>query len=166
LESKIISKIEEQNSNEIQSELQLSRELNKAVRREIETRWMEKMQTWKGVAQTEAVLIEGITTCDNPASPRRPMEGITIDGTAIPTTEEFLEGLISSGGMNYSQHVEIGLELVLAIVAMTYKRVRILVTQQPGQEDGAKAWLAGWRNRRNAKATRRIDLPRTLGYSR
>jgi hypothetical protein len=79
---------------------------------------MQRIQIWEGVAQTEAVPMEGITTCDNPPPPMRPMEGITIDGTAIPTIEEFSEGLISSGG-----------------------------------------------NRGNANATRRIDLPRTLGYS-
>jgi hypothetical protein len=32
------------------------------------------------------------------------MEGITIDGTAMPTIEEFSEGLISSGGLDDSRH--------------------------------------------------------------
>jgi hypothetical protein len=65
---------------------------------------MERMQIWEGVAQTEAVPMEGITTCDNPPSPMKPMEGITIDGIAMPTIEEFSEGLISSGGLDDSQH--------------------------------------------------------------
>jgi hypothetical protein len=65
---------------------------------------MERIQIWEGVAQTEAVQIEGIRTCDNPPSPMRPMEGITIDGTAMPTIEEFSEGLISRGGLDDSRH--------------------------------------------------------------
>jgi hypothetical protein len=36
----------------------------------------------------------------------RPMEGITIDGTAMPTIEEFSEGLISSGGIEETQKQE------------------------------------------------------------
>jgi hypothetical protein len=65
---------------------------------------MERIQIWEGVAQTEAVPMEGITTCDNPPSPMRPMEGNTINGSAMPTIEEFSDGLISSGGMDDSQH--------------------------------------------------------------
>jgi hypothetical protein len=103
-ENTIISKIEARKSDEIERELQLSRELNDAVRREIDRRWMERIQIWEGVAQTEAVPMEGITTCDNPPSPMRPMEGITIDGTAMPTIEECSEGLISSGGLDDSRH--------------------------------------------------------------
>jgi hypothetical protein len=91
-ENTIISKIEARKSDEIERELQLSRELNDAVRREIDRRWMERIQIWEGVAQTEAVPMEGITTCDNPPSPMRPMDGITIDGTAMPTIEEFRKG--------------------------------------------------------------------------
>jgi hypothetical protein len=60
---------------------------------------------------------------------------------------------------------QIGLELGLPIVAATYKRVGIMVTHPLGREDGAKQWVESGGNRRNAKATRRIDLPRTLGYS-
>jgi hypothetical protein len=100
----IISKIEARKSDEIECELQLSRELNDAVRREIDSRWMERIQTWEGVAQTEVAPREGITTNEIPASPMRPMEGITIDGTALPTIEEFSEGLISSGGLDDSRH--------------------------------------------------------------
>jgi hypothetical protein len=103
-ENTIISKIEARKSDEIERELQLSRELNEAVRRKIDRRWMERIQIWEGVAQTEAVPMEGITTSDNPPSPMRPMEGITIDGTAMPTIEEFSEGLISSGGLDDSRH--------------------------------------------------------------
>jgi hypothetical protein len=103
-ENTIISKIEARKSDEIERELQLSRKLNDAVRREIDRRWMERIQIWEGVAQTEAVPMEGITTCDNPPSPMRPMEGITIDGTAMRTIEEFSEGLISSGGLDDSRH--------------------------------------------------------------
>jgi hypothetical protein len=65
---------------------------------------MERIQIWEGVAQPEAVSMEGITTCDNPQSPMRPMEGITIDGTTMPTTEEFSEGLISNRRLDDSRH--------------------------------------------------------------
>jgi hypothetical protein len=83
------TKIEARKSDEIDRELQLSRELNDAVRREIDRRWIERIQIWEGVAETGAAPIEGITTNDNPGSQTRPMEGITIDGTARPTIEEF-----------------------------------------------------------------------------
>jgi hypothetical protein len=103
-ENTIISKIEARISDEIERELQLSRELNDAIRREIDRRWMKRIQIWEGVAQTEAVPMEGITTCDNPPSPMRPMEGITINGTTMPTIKEFSEGFISSGGLDDSRH--------------------------------------------------------------
>jgi hypothetical protein len=92
VESTIISKIEARKSNEVERELQLSRELNDAVRREIDRWWMERMQTWEGVAQTEAAPMEGITTSDNPASLTRPMEGITIDETRCQQSKNFRKG--------------------------------------------------------------------------
>jgi hypothetical protein len=49
-ENTIISKIEARKSDEIERELQLSRELNDAVRREIDRKWMERIQIWEGVA--------------------------------------------------------------------------------------------------------------------
>jgi hypothetical protein len=104
-ENTIISKIEARKSDEIERELQLSRELNEAVRREIDRRWMGGIRVWEGVARAGAVPVEGITTCDNPPSPMRPMEGITIDGTTMPTIEGFSGGLISSGGLDDSRHV-------------------------------------------------------------
>jgi hypothetical protein len=53
-ENTINTKIEARISDEIERELELSRELNDAVRREIDRRWMERIQTWEGVAQTGA----------------------------------------------------------------------------------------------------------------
>jgi hypothetical protein len=65
---------------------------------------MERVQIWEWVAHTEAVPMERITTCDNSPSPLRPIEEISIDGTAMPTIKEFSEGLRSSGGLNESRH--------------------------------------------------------------
>jgi hypothetical protein len=102
-ENTIKTKIEVRISDEIERELQFSRELHDAVRREIDSRWMERIQTWEGVAQTGAAPMEGIMTSDNPASHTRPVERITIDGTAKPTIEELSEGLLSSAGLNDSR---------------------------------------------------------------
>jgi ribosomal protein S13 len=98
-ENTIKTEIEARRSDEIERELQLSCDLNDAVRREIDRRWMERIQTWEGLTQTGAAPMEGITTSNNPASQTRPMEGITIDGPARPTIEEFSEGLLSSWGI-------------------------------------------------------------------
>jgi hypothetical protein len=84
---------------------------------------MERIQIWEAVAQTEAVQIEGITACDNPPSLMRPMEGITIHGTAMPTIEEFSEGLISSGGLDDSRHAPNTAGIGAPIVAATCKWV-------------------------------------------
>jgi hypothetical protein len=65
---------------------------------------MERIQIWERIGQTEAGPIEEITTCDKPPSPMRPMEGITIDGTAMPAIEEYSEGMISSAGLDDSRH--------------------------------------------------------------
>jgi hypothetical protein len=90
--------------DEIERELHLSGELNDVVKQEIDRWWMERIQTREGVAHTEAVLMQGITICDNPPSPMRSMQGITIIGTTMPTIEEFSERLISAGGLNDSRH--------------------------------------------------------------
>jgi hypothetical protein len=103
-EHTINTKIEARKSDEIERELQLSHELNNAVRREIDRRWIERIQIWEGVAQTGASPMEGITISDNPASQTRRMEGITIDGIARPTIDEFSEELISSRGLDDSRH--------------------------------------------------------------
>jgi hypothetical protein len=115
--------------------------------------------------------MEGITTSDNPASQTRPMEGITIDGTARPTIEEFSEELISSGGLDDSRHAP--------------NRPGIgSSTPENGPDKGRDSQIAGnsgdpptgpreWREKmgrkrgqsKNTKATRRADLPRTLGCS-
>jgi hypothetical protein len=113
---------------------------------------MERIQIWEGVAQTEAGPMEQITTCDNPRSPMRPMEGITIDGTAMPTIEEFSEGLISSGGLDDSRHAP-----NRAGIGAPDSGRDLQTGGNLGREDGAKKWVECGGNRRNAKATRRIE---------
>jgi hypothetical protein len=44
---------------------------------------MQRINIWEAVAQTDAIRMEGIITCDNPPSLMRPMEGITIDRTTM-----------------------------------------------------------------------------------
>jgi hypothetical protein len=151
-------------SDEIERELQFSRELNNAVRREID-RWMERMQTWDGVEETEAAPMEGITTSDNPASPTRPMEGITIDVTAMPTIEKFSEGLISSWGLDDSRHAP-----NRAGIGAPDSGRNLQTGGNSGDPPTAlRRWSEKWievaGDQSGAKATRRIDLPRTLGYS-
>jgi hypothetical protein len=125
---------------------------------------MERIPIWEGVAPTEAVPIEEITICDNPPSPMRPMEGITIDGTAMPRIEEFSEGLISSAGLDDSRHEPNWAGIGAADSGHDLQTGGNSVTHSVDREDGAKKWVDSSGNRRNAKATRRIDLPRTLGY--
>jgi hypothetical protein len=76
---------------EIEYELYLSHELNDAIRLEIDSEWMERTKICEGVAQTKAILMEEITTYDNPPLPKRPMEGITIDRTTMVIIEEYFE---------------------------------------------------------------------------
>jgi hypothetical protein len=65
----INTKIAARKSDEIECELQLRRELKDAVKREIDMRWTERIQTWKEMAQTAVAPMEGITTNDNPTPP-------------------------------------------------------------------------------------------------
>jgi hypothetical protein len=115
--------------------------------------------------------MEGITTSDNPASQTRPMEGITIDGTARPTIEEFSEELISSGGLDDSRHAPNRTGIGNSSPENAPDNGRDSQTagnsgDPPlGRENGGKNWVESGGNRKNAKATRRADLPRTLGCS-
>jgi hypothetical protein len=68
------------------------------------------MRINQSINQTGAAPMEGITTSDNPVSQTGPMEGITIDGPARPTIEEFSEWFLSSGGLDDTRHVPIGVE--------------------------------------------------------
>jgi gas vesicle protein len=62
-------KIAEAKSNEIERELQLRSELKEVVKKEIDMRWAEKIQTWEETTQTAAAPMEGIITHDNPMLP-------------------------------------------------------------------------------------------------
>jgi hypothetical protein len=75
---------------EIEREIQLRSELEEAVKRAIDIRWAEKIQTWEDMTQSTAALMEGIITNDNPMP-------------AAETNSE-TEHIKSSGGLNESRH--------------------------------------------------------------
>jgi hypothetical protein len=68
--------------------LQLRHELYDVVKKDISTKWAQRLDRGERLEQSTTT----------------PMEGIAIDGTMRPTIEEFSENLISSGRLDESRH--------------------------------------------------------------